>query len=198
MEYTVKEVREYVYELLDESSEILEERVEYGDPGASVGILIEALLPRAARDVLLEAPLARIDESQRITPSGPLDRSAGHMAVMELPADFLRLIYFRMSDWEEGVSGVLEYGSLAWQLRRRKGLHGYRMVCPGVSLRRRGTRQLLLICGSGRDSKAEELEYVAEPEVKSGKIDLPPGLFHDVCERVADMVRKIIGNNYRD
>lgn len=193
MEFRVEELRQRVYELLDENADIVEERVEYGDPGASVGMLIESFIPAAAKAAVKASPLSEIDECVRIVPAGSPDRRAGHMAVLELPEDFFRLVYFRMEDWEEGVTEALEYGSLSCQLRRRQGPYGYRMASPGVALRRRGGRYLLMIYGSGPESKAAELEYVAEPKLREGKIDFPAGLKEDVCERVAEMVSRVMG-----
>lgn len=193
MEFTVEELRNRVYDFLDENREILEERVEYGDPSASVGKLIESFIPAAAKAAIKSAPLSEIDETVRVVPPGSPDRRAAHMAVLELPADFFRLVYFRMDDWEEGVTAALEYGSSACQLRRRLGPYGYRMACPAVSLRRRGERYLLMIYGTGPESKAADLEYVAEPKLREGKIEFPAGLKEDVCERVAEKVRRVMG-----
>ncbi len=198
MEYDIKELRARIYELLDENQEILEERSDYGDPGASASILIERFLPIAAREVLSSASPEKIDESRRIVPNGSPERIADYVSVLEMPSDFLRLLYFRMSDWEEGVTEAMEYGSLACRLRSRIAPFGYRMTRPGVSLRRRGNRHLLMIYGSGPASRPAELEYLAMPELKDGKIDLPPGVVHDVCCRVSTMIREIIRNNYRD
>lgn len=186
MIFEVAKIITRVYDLLDENAEILEERVEYADPGTQLGPLIAGLLPRAARETLTEIPASRIDECRtlRDVASGP---------EYSLPDDFLRLIYIRMSDWEEGVTEALAYGSESHRLRSRHagGSRAYRR--PGVAIRRTGARRHLLIYGSEAGSRIAELDYVAVPNVENGHIDLPPGVVHDVCERLAEYVTRIIG-----
>lgn len=201
MKYALTDVAGYVYALLDENREILEERVEYADPGVNLEPLITALLPEAARNVLMEASPDSFDECRELSGSqagSPKQISTcANMATVSyrLPDDFLRLLYCRMSDWEEGVRIPLEYGSDAHRLRgRRYGSFSFACRRPAVAVKRRGKIADLLVYGTRQDSELAELCYVPRPVVIDGEIDLPPALLHDVCERTASMVRNILGD----
>lgn len=222
MKYDVKYIVSRVFDLLDENEEILEERVELADPGTHVAPLIAGLLPRIARDVLISIPADRIDECRRLVPAdtgagaipgrmapesqgsgdfeettvtfGNVTEAGPRRAAMTLPADFLRLIYFRMDDWEEGVTDPLVYGSESHRLRYRCGSRGrFSRNSPAVAVRRAGSERKLLIYGTGPGSKMAELHYVAVPTVRDDMIDLPPGAVYDVCCRLAETVARIIG-----
>lgn len=191
---TVKEITSRVYDLMDENSDILEERVEYADPGTQLGPLIAVLLPEAARTVLEEAPLDRFDTCTRLT-SATLTRPGDNMAEMQLPADFMRFVYCRMDDWSEGVTTPLEYGSMSYRLRHRmRDKLTLARTRPAVAIRNRGLTRQLIIYGTGPTSNLAELEYIPVPEVKDDSINLPKALVHNVCSKLAEMVTGIIGD----
>lgn len=201
MKYPLNVVIDYVYSLLDENREILEERVEYSDPGVQLAPFITALLPESARKVINEASIEKIDDCITVAesrfPAADFGTSGGvstlGRATVGLPDDFLRLVYFRMSDWEEGLSVPMECGSEVHQLRNRKlGTLGYAYQRPAVTVRRRGRNCDLLVYGSHLDASVADLQYVARPAIVNEEIDLPPALFHDVCANVADTVLSVL------
>lgn len=222
MRITVKEITGRVYDLLDENREILEERVDYSDPGTQIGPLIAALLPEAARQVLKEASIEDFNECKVLTPlqdiivservvagggSGPAPGTSEPVRLatvkwrndgigeLDLPEDYLRFVHFRMADWEEGVSRLMEYDSMACRLRSRRRPDGtFSRRRPGLAVKERGRKKQLMIYGSTPGTEFAELEYVGKPEVKDSSIDLPQGVIHGVCERLTEMVKAIIGD----
>lgn len=190
MIYTVQNIGERVYALLDENREIMTERMEYCDPGASPDALVSMLLPEAVRDTLLSVPLPMIDEVRHVF-SGTPDFRSRQCAVYRLPAGFLRLVWLRMSDWTHGIDTTLAAGGEEYCLRLR-GRGSRRRSRPAAAVRRRGDVSELEIFGTESGSTVAELDYVCLPEVRDGAVDLPPGVFHEVCRRLAGMIKEII------
>lgn len=222
MKITVKEITGRVYDLLDENREILEERVDYSDPGTQIGPLISALLPEAARQVLKEVPIEDLNECKVLTPiqdiivteravvggvtgtdpgiTQPVSiakvrwRNDG-IGELDLPDDYLRFVHFRMADWEEGLTRLMDYESSACRLRSRRRPDGtFSRRRPGLAVKERGRKKQLMIYGSTPGTEFAELEYVGKPEVNDSSIDLPQGVIHGVCVRLTEMVKAIIGD----
>lgn len=188
MRVSIDEIKSRVYELLDENAEILAERVDYADPGTALGPLIERLLPEAAREVILAVPADDIDECAHTR----LRVDSGRAP---LPADFLRLICFRMPGWTDGVTIPLKYNGDAHRLRMRKyDKVRFRRTRPAVAVRQTGASRTLLVYGDGAESGLAELDYVASPEIKDSAIELPRGAVPTVCRRLAAMTAEIIGD----
>lgn len=189
MKIKISELVSKVFNLLDENEQIAEELVEYCDPGAMLRPLIEDLLPDAARAVISEAPIDRIDDCVHLT---DLKTESDGSLVVKLPADFLRLVFVRMSDWDYGVTVPLAYGGEEHQLRMRSKVGAEHRSRPAVALRCRGDMRYLEIFGSSPQARLTSLDYVAVPELSEKYINLPPRLVTDVCARTAEMVGAVI------
>lgn len=188
MKVEIRRIEERVISLLDENMEILDERVEYGDPSVSVVTLIRELLPDAAMIVAGSADPARIFESHSAIDEYPRWWNERN-AVMPLPANFLRLLYFRMSDWTTGVTVPLVFGGEEYRLYSGStGFGRSRRRGHAVSVGMRGSRKTLDIFGSARGSAVAGFSYLTIPEISGDSIDIPRGLFADVCRKLADMV----------
>lgn len=189
MKIKVSEIVSKVFALLDENETILEERVEYGDPGTMVRPLIEDLLPDVARVTISNAPLRQIDDCRHLRPgvtAGPGE------AAYRLPDDFLRLVYVKMSDWSSGVVSPLSYDGEEYRLRlNRKSAARRRRAAVAISYR--GDERYLEVFGSDTSATLTALDYVQVPSVQGQYIDLPPALVSDVCARTAEMVSAVIG-----
>lgn len=187
MKFRLEEIEERVFALLDENLTLIEERVEYRDPGTSPVSLVAMLLPDAARIILSSAPLAEIGDCKRVV-SGLRIETFGNHCELTLPERFLRLIYFRMADWEFGVSTPLAFGLEEHRLRARAG----RRASPAVAIRENGSDKRLEIYGTATSGNVAVLEYVEIPELKENSIDLPGQLFQEVCAKTAEMIRIIL------
>lgn len=183
-----------VYSLLDENEAILEERVEYGDPGTMLRPLIEDLLPDAARVVVSSAPLSKVDGCRHLVSLPAETGGEGGMSTVMLPGDFLRLVYLRMSDWRVGVTVPLASGGEEHQMRlRRHRDASRRRISPAVAIRYCGDRRMLEVFGSASGSTVAQLDYLPVPRIEGQYIDLPPALVPDVCAKTAEMVYAVIG-----
>lgn len=190
MKIKISEIIRRVYGLLDENEQILEERMEYGDPETMLRPLIIDLLPDAARIVIGTAPLCKFDDCRHLV---DLETHDDGMMTAELPRDFLRLLYIKMTDWESGISTPLSFGGECHLLQKRRRSLPHRRNVPAVAVRGHGVNKVLEIYGSRKGSKVEFLDYVPVPEMSSKYIDLPPGLLSEVCAKTAKMVTDVIG-----
>lgn len=193
MKYTVNEIGERVYALLDENREILDERMEYADPGVSLSSLIRMLLLDSARSVLLSAPLDEVDECKHLDSVSGLQHSGEEHALFAAPQDFLRLVWLRMSDWPVGVSSPLVVGSEEYRLRFRPHPGRVRSRrAPAVAILRRGDRVSIEVFGTVKGARVVEFDYIAQPAISNEAIDLPPALMPEVCAHLAGRIREIL------
>ena len=188
MKIKVAELVSKVYNLLDENETIIEERVEYGDPGAMLKPLIIDLLPDAARVCINNASPADLDDCIRVA---DLPVTSTPRTTIELPADFLKLVYICMSDWDYGVTVAMNGGSEQHQLRMRPR-KGSCHSAAAVAIRYRGEMKYLEVFGSMPGSRLKCLDYVPVPEINGKYINLPKGLVTAVCAKTAEMVKQII------
>ena len=186
MKFKLNDIVKRVYSLLDENETIIEERVEYGDPGTMLRGLIIDLIPDAARVVLNSAPLSAVDEYRSLRDL-PVEKR-GSQTLLRLPDDFLRLVCFKMNGTERGVTEPLAFGGEEYMLRAAGSTRRSR---PAVAISHAGAEKTLEIFGDC-GAVAERLDYLAVPAIDGQHIDLPPGLFGDVCAKTAEMVTAII------
>jgi len=195
MRYTIYGIEGRVYALLDENQEIIEERVDYADPGTALSPLIRQVLPDAARIVLCTSSLGDIDECRHLPDGLRIKFRTEDYAEMRLPDGFLRLVNFRMSDWAYGVAQPLAYGGEMHRLRRVGYIRGSRRrFAPAVAVRTCGDVRTLEILGTTTGAEVAEFDYLTVPTITDDAIDLPPGVYAAVCAKVAEMVRMILDN----
>ncbi len=117
------------------------------------------------------------------------------MATAELPADFQRLLYLRMSDWNGGLTQTLSPSGTSVPLlrataRRRSG-HRHR----GLLLRFAGAGRVLDIYGSSPGAVIAEASYLPAPDISGDSIFIPASLVERVERRIAASVRGILSQN---
>ena len=217
MTYTLKQIEERVFALLDENQEIQDERIYFADPCVSVASLIDMLVEETAREVLATCDISLIDECEHYPPfsvTSALNRvpAIGGITEMmctvkrnaltgktriQLPDDFLRLLHFRMSDWDDGVSTPLVYGGDECRLRMgaRIGRRSHRHR-PAVAIDLRGEKKYLEIFGSADGATVAELDFLTIPRLSGDTIRLPTGTFGAVCEAINQRLRNILKINY--
>lgn len=194
MTYRLADIEGRVLALLDENEEILREKMEYADPGVSVISLIRQVLPDAARIVLSTAPQASIDECLHIdSVTGGVTHLPDNRARLQLPAGFLRLLNFRMSDWNDGVTTPLACDGEEYSLRLRGHARGTRRrTRAAVAVAHRGESKTLEIFGTSSNAVAVECDFLISPQIFDETVDIPRGLLHEVCSRTAEMIKLIL------
>lgn len=198
MKYPISVVAERVCALLDENPEIIREKTEYGDPGSSILFLVRLFMQDAARIVAASAPVSSIEECCVLgegldSPGGEifspaLVKESPSCIGMNLPYDFLRLLWFRMSDWQHCVTRPLAFGAEEHRLHCCDHVRGRRRF-PAVAIRRTGKVSRLEIYGSSAQAEVAEFGWVAVPAVTDDYIILPEGLLSPLCAKLAEMIR---------
>lgn len=131
--------------------------------------IIGSKIAEAARIVVLNAPSYLLDGGESLEATVSWNGTSGRMT---LPADFLRLVVFRMSDWSRAVTvPISETDPLyARQSSRWAGVRGNPQK-PVVAIVP-DKDGLVLEFYSSNDGEVEQATYIAVPKVKDGKIML--------------------------
>lgn len=148
--------------------------------------IIRKKLSWGARAVELEAPLELLGEGHHLR--GGIIREGNGRGFMLLPNDFLRLISFRMSDWERTVYEAVDCSDrrYGYQSSRFAGIRGNRER-PVVAIVKRSEGLGLEIYNC--DGELERGTYQPKPEIdEEGIIDIAEGCYEASVLRVASLV----------
>lgn len=172
------------------------ERLIYEDDidTLSFNEIVHSKIVEAVRRVVMKAPIHLLDGG---IPFGDAifwrDNGAGWIL---LPDDFLRLIVFKMNDWERAVYEPITSSSPIYRLQssRYKGIRGNPQK-PVVAIVRRA-EGLALELYSSKDNGAlvEQALYYPMPRTdRDGGIEIPPRCYKAVIYEVASLVLAVIG-----
>ena len=148
----------------------------------------------AVRRVVTEAPIHLLDGG---VPFGDAifwrDRGAGWTL---LPDDFMRLLVFKMSDWERPVYEPITAADPRYQLQhsRHKGLRGNPQK-PVVAIVSRGEGRVLeLYSCKDENATVEQAAYLPLPELdRDGGIEIPLRCYRPVIYEAASLVLATVG-----
>ena len=213
MLYSLHEIISHVRMLLNyspESKPLIDVRDE---PTLSINRIIATMLPMAAQEVLLTAPLAAIDtlrplsgklywkqEPEENMASGlQISMNAKHqlaMAFLPLPDDFLRLATIQLSDWRRPAHIISEESpEYDLQSSRFPGVRGN--PCRPVAAIVRYSFGLVVELYSSSSTEEVTIRkalYVPQPHFNADHcIDLPKSLFPTIMQRVAEMAIEVRG-----
>jgi len=175
MEYNVSDLKKEVRVALDKnmSSATL---TSLGDVDTlSIDEIIESKIADAARLVENSAPVYLLDGGYPFATSIGWDSEPGYgSGHIVLPQDWMRLVSFQMSDWNQAVTvAISEDDPLYMQQRSRfPGIRG----CPqkpvvALVMRPEGLVLEFYSCTAG-DVYVKRARYLPVPKIVSGKIDL--------------------------
>lgn len=163
--------------------------------------IIDSKLEEAARRVLLVAPYRLVGSGKKIPDETSVtwESQAGYGAgSILLPSDFLRLLYFKMSDWNQPVYQVISVDEPLYRVQQSRfgGVRGnpQRPVCAIVP----GSNGLVLefySCTGGADVNISDARYLAIPKIVGNEIDIPPMLERAVIYKAARLVASTVGEN---
>lgn len=196
--YSMNQIEERVLALLDENRTLLEERMQYCDPGVSILPLIREFVEEVAEKTVREADASILEGCEHLIDSeftinyySDGGDESQPMALVKLPCEFLRMIFLEMEDWGECVVKLLTYESEEHTLRqsRRYRQRGMRSR-PAAALRpgrdADGCR-VLEVFGSKRGAKVRRLGWLPIPKIENEEIVLPRVLFGEICSRIAEL-----------
>ena len=199
MEYPVEQ-------LVREAKVAIDENVS-SEPLASLGdldtlTLDEILLSKvedAARLVEEDAAHHLLDAGKPFGASVEWESQEGYgSGKVNLPADFMRLVTFRMSDWFKPVTEAIteEHPLYSQQSSRYLGVRG-NPERPVVAIVHGAACQVLEFysCSAGPGVRVSVARYLPIPTVKDGSIDLCPKLSRAVVYRLASMACAIVGHS---
>ena len=136
--------------------------------------IIRSKIAEAARVVVLNAPSYLLDGGDSLEATVAWNGTSGRMV---LPADFLRLVVFKMSDWSRAVTVPISENDplYAQQSSRWAGVKGNPQK-PVVAIVPDADGLVLEFYTS--NGEVEKASYIAVPKVTDGKIEL--------CEKLHD------------
>ena len=184
MEYNVSDLKRDVRVTLDlnKTSTAL---ANLGDVDTlSLDDIIESKIAPAARIVETAAPVYLLDEGEPFGESIGWDSEPGYgSGYVVLPRDFMRLVSFRMSDWDRAVTAAITEDDplYAQQRSRYVGIRG----CPErpvVAIVNRPVGMVLEFysCTGGPDVFLRRARYLPYPKIIGGAIE--------ICEKLKDAV----------
>ncbi len=194
MRYLVRDIVREVRIHLDLDAEDLP-LVHVPDAQAlTVDAIVRSLIVQGATQVICEAPLSKLQTGVPVR-GGVAWRDAPGvgMGLLLLPDDFLRLIALRMSDWQRDAKIISAHDAeYQWQSSRFPGVRGnpQRPVVAVVSTPA-GWAAELYTSQAGPGVTLSKALYQPVPVIRHDAIELPPLLFHEVIDRIADLVRRV-------
>lgn len=172
----------------------------FGDVDSlSLSELIESKIEDAARVVVSKAPHRMLDRGIQF--KGSISWSQQVVGIgggsIVLPEDFMRLVSFKMSDWDRSVTDPVTEEDPIYELQSSpfQGVRGNRHN-PVVAIVSRPVGWVLEFysCSSGAKVYIQSARYVPVPKIKSGEMYIPEMLYRGVVLYAAHLVENVIGS----
>lgn len=144
-------------------------------------LLISAILDEAAKNTLMMAPFHILEPTDAEIAAGEdlVVDDYGETGYVVLPANFLRLVSFKMEDWERPVNVPLQLTSPEYQMQKNKFIRGG-VSKPAVAIAWR----------IGTEAPQKVLEYYSVPVESDHAIEhflyVPETLAEDVQSNLLD------------
>ena len=186
MRYNLEDIKEDVRIALDENQ--VSDNMMDTDT-LSVDDIIVSKIVEAVRDVHINAPTYMLEAGHNFADSICWDKKPGKGSGWTiLPNDFMRLVSFRMSDWERPVYSAILPEDPAYALQSsRYGVKGNRQkpVCA-IVMRPQG-RVLEFYSCNGRDVHVSMAVYLPLPKIEDESIDICERCYRSVVYRCAGL-----------
>lgn len=207
-EYRVSELVKEVRTALDENA-TSEQLSGFGDTETlTLDTIIESKIEDAARVIETHAPYYLLDSGKALCDPGNAgaDNSITFVGgafgigdgILKLPDDFLRLISFKMSDWDIAVYEAITPYDPSYKMQKSKfaGLKGNPQN-PVVAIvpKPAGLCLEFYSCRGGEGVSVEEGRYIAIPRIEGGKIQLCEKLKAAIIYYAAHLTSMTFGGN---
>lgn len=194
MAVSVDDIKKRVRIALDRNN-VSTQLLDNGDIDTlTVEQIIESKIEQAAKEVILAAPhhLLGVGEDFATGLSVSWSSQAGYgSGSVNLPAEFLRLHSFQMSDWVRPVYDAITVDDPLYSAQKSRfgGVRGnpQKPVCAIVN----GSTNLVLefySCTGGQGVNISTARYFKVPKISNGQIDIPNRLLDATVYRIAYMV----------
>lgn len=193
MVYNVEVIMQDVRIALDENK-ISDQLINDEDIDTlSLNEIIHSKIVEAVRRVENSAPLQFLEERHHFGDAVFwADKGSGWVL---LPDDFMRLIAFRMSDWERTCYSAISVNDPLYELQssRHKGIRGNKQkpICA-IVLRAEG-RALEFFSSNSTSAKVIRASYLPYPKINEGKIEISERCYSAVVYTIAALSLMAIG-----
>lgn len=160
----------------------------------SLNEIVSSKVVEAVRRVLTEAPVHLLDGG--IPFGDAVYWRNGCSGWILLPEDFMRLLIFKMSDWERPVYEPITAADPQYQLQfsRYKGLRGNTQKPVVAIVSRAEGRALELFSCNSTAATVEQAVYLPLPKVDiDGGIEIPERCYMSVVYEAASLVLATLG-----
>lgn len=194
MVYTVPEIVRDVRIAIDENKTSEQLIADEDIDTLSLDEIIRSKIVEAVRRVLTVAPIHLLDGGE---PFGDAvfwrSKASGWIL---LPDDFMRLLIFKMSDWERPVYEPITAGDPQYQVQfsRYKGLRGNPQKPVVAIVSRAEGRALELFSCKNESATVEQAVYLPLPKIDEyGGIEIPERCYMSAIYETASLVLAAIG-----
>ena len=159
--------------------------------------VIASKIEDAARLVTLAAPQHRLEGGESFGDSVVWDSQPGYgPGYVILPDDFLRIVSFKMSDWDMAVTTAITADDPVYPVQRSRypGIRGNPQA-PVVAVTMRPVGQVLefFSCTAGPGTHVAWAQYIPIPKISSGLIPISSPLRDAVVYYAAYLVAEATG-----
>lgn len=161
----------------------------------------------SVRQVVNGAPVELLDSTHNIMgdeSGGPsirwLEKGGSTVAgAIVLPADFLRLVAFKMSDWERTAYDIVTEGSKEYDMQssRFAGVRGTPQKPVVAIVRSQYGQELEFYSCRSEDAEIEKAVYLPYPRIEGGAIEIPERCYWAVVMTIAAMTMSNVGESDR-
>lgn len=159
----------------------------------SIDKIINSKIEDAAKAVEIAAPIHMLDSGHNFAED--VFWNSNFSGWIILPDNFMRLMVFRMSDWERPVYAAISEGEPEYTLQhsRFKGIRGnpQKPVCA-ITLRAEGKVLEFYSCNSD-EATVEQAVYLPIPRIDNGGIEICERCYRPFIYQCAGMVAQTLG-----
>lgn len=198
--YSVSDLKQDIRVALDQNN-VSTQLLESGDIDTlTLDELIESKIEDAVRIVEMSAPLSMLDGGVTFPASSQViswDSQAGYgPGSVILPTDFMRLVCFKMSDWDHPVFVAIDEWDPLYAVQRSRfpGVRGnpQKPVCALV-MRNTGLHLEFYSCAQDSNASIAMASYLPIPKISSSQISICAKLKPAVVYYAAYLVALAIG-----
>lgn len=198
MIYTVDDILRDVRIAIDENRVSEQLLAELDSETLSLNEVVCSKIVEGIKRTLQDAPLHKIDGGEEF--GDAIYWNANLSGWILLPNDFLRLLIFKMSDWERPVYAAITAADPRYALQhsRCKGLRGTPQK-PVVALTsRQEGRVLELYSCKSKDATVEQALYLPIPKIdEDNGINIPEECYQSAIYMIASLALATMGQNER-
>lgn len=194
MQYEVGEIVRDVRVALDEN-EVLTTLIASDSDSLMLDGIISQKILHAVRDISLAAPTAMLSDAPAMETGAIMwgERMCGSVA---LPDDFLRLVAFRMSDWQKAVTGTIRETDADYSKQHSKyqSVFGNTIKPVVAVVEVDGGRRLEFYSCDSPAATVAVAKYIAAPSIVNGHISICKEVYNAVIYYAAGLAAASVGS----